>query len=115
MASLLFFVLAASLFPLAVGPAPEMLGRIAPGVIWVCALLAAVLPLDRMFGAELEDGSLDQLLLMGLPAWAVALAKGVGPWLVTGVPLVLVAGPVAVMLRMPAEGFWVLLLGLGIK
>ena len=113
MASLLFFVLAASLFPLAVGPAPEVLGRIAPGVIWVCALLAAVLPLDRMFGAELEDGSLDQLLLMGLPAWAVALAKGVGHWLVTGVPLVLVAGPVAVMLRMPAEGFWVLLLGLG--
>ena len=111
LASVLFFVLAASLFPLAVGPAPEVLGRIAPGAIWVCALLAAVLPLDRMFGAELEDGSLDQLLLMGLPAWAVALAKGVGHWLVTGLPLVLVAGPVAVMLRMPEEGSFTLVRG----
>ena len=57
----------ASLFPLAIGPAPETLGRIAPGIVWVCALLAALLPLDRLFGADFEDGSLDQLLLSGLP------------------------------------------------
>ena len=67
----------------------------APGIVWVCALLAALLPLDRLFGAELEDGSLDQLLLCGLPAAAVALAKTCGHWLVTGLPLLLAAAPVA--------------------
>ena len=59
LAALLFFLLAASLFPLAIGPAPETLGRMAPGIVWVCSLLAALLPLDRLFGADFEDGSLD--------------------------------------------------------
>ena len=67
LAALLFFLLTAALFPLAIGPAPETLGRIAPGIVWVCALLAALLPLDRLFGADFEDGSLDQLLLCGTP------------------------------------------------
>ena len=62
LAALLFFLLAAALFPLAVGPEPDALGRIAPGIVWVCSLLAALLPLDRLFGADFEDGSLDQLL-----------------------------------------------------
>ena len=112
LAALLFFLLAAALFPLAIGPAPETLGRIAPGIVWVCALLAALLPLDRLFGADLEDGSLDLLLLSGLPASAVAAAKALAHWLVTGVPLLLAAGPLAVMLRMPDEAIPVLLLGL---
>ncbi|MFL5279542.1 MAG: heme exporter protein CcmB [Rhodopila sp.] len=112
LAALLFFVATASLFPLAIGPAPETLGRIAPGIIWVCALLAALLPLDRLFGADLEDGSLDLLLLSGLPAYGVAGAKTVSHWLVTGVPLLLAAGPVAVMLRMPEDAIPALLLGL---
>ncbi len=112
LAAMLFFVIAAALFPLAIGPAPETLGRIAPGIIWVCALLAALLPLDRLFGADLEDGSLDLLLLSGLPASAVAAAKAVAHWLVTGVPLLLAAGPLAVMLRMPDEAISVLLAGL---
>jgi heme exporter protein B len=112
LATLLFFVLAAALFPLAIGPAPDTLGRIAPGIIWVCALLAALLPLDRLFGAELEDGSLDQLLLCGLPAAAVAGAKALGHWLVTGVPLLLAAGPLALMLRMPETGIPWLIAGL---
>jgi heme exporter protein B len=99
--ALLFFLLAASLFPLAIGPAPETLGRMAPGIVWVCALLAALLPLDRLFGADLEDGSLDQLLLCGLPASAIAAAKAAAHWLVTGLPLLLAAAPLAVMLRMP--------------
>ena len=73
LAAVLFFVVAGSLFPLAIGPAPETLGRMAPGIVWVCALLAALLPLDRLFGADLDDGSLDHLLLTGLPAGAVAL------------------------------------------
>jgi heme exporter protein B len=112
LAVVLFFLLAASLFPLAVGPAPETLGRIAPGTIWVCALLAALLPLDRLFGADHEDGSLDQLLLSGLSASAIALVKGTAHWLVTGLPLLLAAGPLAVMLRMPEEAIPALLAGL---
>jgi heme exporter protein B len=112
LAATLFFVLAAALFPLAIGPAPETLGRIAPGIVWVCALLAALLPLERLFGADLEDGSLDLLLLSGLPPSAVAAAKALSHWLVTGVPLLLVAGPLAVMLRMPPEAIPVLLAGL---
>src|SRR5215475_160755 len=75
LAVLLFFLVTAMLFPLAIGPAPETLGRLAPGIIWVCALLAALLPLDRLFGADFEDGSLDQLLLSGLSASAIAGAK----------------------------------------
>jgi heme exporter protein B len=112
LAALMFFLLAASLFPLAIGPAPEVLGRIAPGVIWVCALLAALLPLDRLFGGDYEDGSLDQLLLAGLPSGMIAAAKAAAHWLVTGVPLLLAAAPLAVMLRMPEEAIPALLAGL---
>ncbi len=112
LAVLLFFVLAAGLFPLAVGPEPVLLGRLAPGTIWVCALLATLLPLDRLFGADFEDGSLDQLLLSGLPPSLMALAKAAAHWLTTGLPLLIVAGPVAIMLRMPAGGLAPLLLGL---
>ena len=110
--ALLFFVLTASLFPLAIGPAPDTLGRIAPGIVWVCALLAALLPLDRLFGADLEDGSLDQLLLSGLPTAAIAVAKTAAHWLVTGLPLLLAAAPLAVMLRMPSDAIPALLAGL---
>src|ERR1700757_4917336 len=93
-------------------PSPDTLGRIAPGIVWVCALLAALLPLDRLFGGDLEDGSLDLLLLSGLPAFGITTAKALSHWLVTGVPLLLAAGPVAVMLRMPQPGIAGLLLGL---
>ena len=112
LAAVMFFLLAGSLFPLAIGPAPETLGRMAPGIIWVCALLAALLPLDRMFGADHEDGSLDLLLLSGLSPSGIALGKAVAHWLTTGVPLLLVAGPMAVMLRLDEAAIWVLLLGL---
>jgi heme exporter protein B len=112
LAAVLFFVLAASLFPLAIGPAPETLARLAPGIVWVVALLAALLPLDRLFGADFEDGSLDQLLLSGLAPATVALVKALAHWLATGLPLLLVAGPMAVMLQMSAELVPVLVAGL---
>jgi heme exporter protein B len=112
LAALLFFVVTAALFPLAIGPAPDTLGRIAPGIVWVCALLAALLPLDRLFSSDLEDGSLDLLLLSGLPAFGIAAAKALSHWLVTGVPLLLAAGPVAIMLRMPDAAIPILLSGL---
>lgn len=111
-AAVLFFVLVAALFPLAIGPAPEVLGRIAPGILWVAALLAALLPLERLFGADFEDGSLDQLLLSGLPASAVAAGKAAAHWLATGLPLLIVAAPVGVMLRMPTAAIPALLAGL---
>jgi len=112
LAVLFFFLITASLFPLAIGPAPETLGRIAPGIIWVCALLAALLPLERLFGADFEDGSLDLLLLSGLPAPALAAAKALAHWLVTGFPLLLAAAPLAVMLHLPDEAVPALLAGL---
>ena len=99
-AALLFFVIAASLFPFALGPSPQVLAGIAPGVVWVVALLAALLPLNRLFGADFEDGSLDQLMVSGLPASAVAFGKMIGHWLTTGLPLLIIAGPVAIMLRL---------------
>ncbi len=102
LAALLFFVIAATLFPFALGPNPRVLGAVAPGIVWVCALLAALLPLDRMFGADFEDGTLDLLLLSGLPAYAVAFIKALAHWLTTGLPLLVIAGPLAVMLRAPA-------------
>jgi heme exporter protein B len=110
--ALVFFFVAGSLFPLAIGPSPQILSVVAPAIVWVCALLSALLPLDRLFGADFEDGSLDQLLLSGLPASAVALAKALSHWLVTGVPLLIAAGPLAVMLRMPGAALPVLLGGL---
>jgi heme exporter protein B len=112
LAAVLFFLLIVSLFPLAIGPAPETLGRMAPGIIWVAALLAAFLSLDRLFGADFEDGSLDQLLLSGVPGIGIAAAKTLAHWMITGVPLLLAAAPLAVMLRMPAEAIPTLLAGL---
>jgi len=101
-AALLFFVIAATLFPFALGPGPQMLAAIAPGILWVCALLAALLPLDRLFGADFEDGSLDLLLLSGLPAYGAAFGKAAAHWLTTGLPLLVIAAPLAIMLRLPA-------------
>jgi heme exporter protein B len=112
--ALLFFFAAAILFPFAIGPSPAILAVIAPGIIWVCALLAALLPLDRLFGADFEDGSLDQLLLSGLPASLVALGKAASHWLITGVPLLCAAFPLSVMLRLPAAAVPALLGGLAL-
>lgn len=111
-AAILFFVIAAALFPFGIGPEPSTLARIAPGIIWVCALLASILPLDRLFGADFEDGSLDEMMLSGLPASGIVAAKALVHWVSTGVPLLLIAAPLAVMLQMPSETIPVLILGL---
>ena len=112
LAAVLFFALAGALFPLAIGPDPRVLAGIAPGIVWVCALLAALLPLDRLFAADAEDGSLDQLVLSGQPAALIAAVKAVAHWCGTGLPLLLAAGPVATMLRLPAAVLPTLLAGL---
>lgn len=110
--AVLFFVLVVILFPFAVGPEPNTLARIAPGVIWVAALLAALLSLDRVFQSDWEDGSLDLIALSPLPLEAAVLAKAAAHWIVTGLPLVAAAPLLAVLYNMPAEGFAVLVLSL---
>ncbi|MBB3172484.1 heme exporter protein B [Endobacter medicaginis] len=98
LAAVLFFALAAALFPLALGPGPALLARMATGTVWVLALLAALLPLERLYGADHEDGGLDELLAAGLPAPAIAAAKMLTHWLACGVPVIAASVPVQVML-----------------
>jgi heme exporter protein B len=107
-----FFVLTVVLFPLGVGPEPQVLGRIAPGILWVTALLAALLSLERLFQADYEDGSLEALSLMPLPLEAQVLAKCLAHWLVTGLPLTLTAPVLGLLLQLDAAGYPVLVLGL---
>lgn len=111
---LIFFVLAVLLFPFGVGPEPNILARISTGVLWVTALLAALLSLERLFVAEQEDGSLDQLALLPIPLPIVALAKVVAHWLLTGLPLILLSPLLAVALGMDAAGYPVLILALAL-
>jgi heme exporter protein B len=110
--AILFFVLAATLFPFGVGPEPEVLARISSGIVWVTALLAAMLSLDRMFLADYEDGSLEQLVLAPQPLTLLVLGKVAAHWLSTGLPLILVAPVLALMLDMPGKGLPVLLLAM---
>ncbi|WP_448190362.1 heme exporter protein CcmB [Azospirillum sp. sgz301742] len=112
--AVMFFVLCVVLFPFGVGPEPNILARIAAGVIWVAALLASLLSLERLFQNDYEDGSLELLSLTALPLEAVVLAKTLAHWLVTGVPLLVAAPLLAVLLNMEAGGFGVLVLTLAI-
>ncbi len=114
LAAVMFFVLVCALFPFGIGPSPEILARIAPGALLAAALLAALLPLDRLFGAEAEDGSLEQLLLSGLPPAALALAKAIGHWLTTGLPLLLATPLAAAMLNLPVAAWGVAMIALGL-
>lgn len=106
---LLFFVIVVSLFPLGLGPESGMLRAIAPGILWVSALLAALLSLESVFRSDFEDGSLEQLLLSPHPASALVLTKVVAHWLVTGLPLILLAPLLGVLLHLPAAATGALL------
>ncbi len=90
---LVFFIVAASLFPLGVGPESQMLRTMAPGVVWVCALLASLLSLGGLYGSDHADGSLEQMLLSGRSLAGLALAKAIAHWVINSLPLVL-ASPV---------------------
>lgn len=111
---LVFFVIAVTLFPLSVGPEPNLLQRIAPGVIWVGALLSAMLSLEAMFHADHDDGSLEQMLLTPHSLQLLALAKVAAHWLVTGLPAILLAPVLGGLLRMPGEAIGVLMLSLAL-
>ena len=106
--AVLFFVLTVTLFPMAVGPEPNTLARIAAGVIWVAALLASLLSLERLFAADHEDGTLDLLALSPLPLEAVVAAKVLTHWIVTGLPLIVAAPILAVLLNLDREGLAIL-------
>jgi len=95
-----FFLIVITLFPFGVGTDPQMLAQIAPGVVWVAALLAALLVMDRMFRDDWLDGSLEQMLLLPTPLVAVVLVKIIAHWLMTGLPLMIVSPLAALLLGM---------------
>jgi heme exporter protein B len=100
-----FFVLATLLVPLGVGPEPNLLARLAPGMIWVTALLATLLALDRLFQRDFEDGTLDLLALSPLPLEMTVLAKVAAHWVTTGLPLLVAAPVLGVMMRLDPNCF----------
>ena len=107
---LAFFFLLSVLVPLGVGPEGATLGRIAPGILWVGALLACLLSLDRIFALDFEDGSLEFLATAPIPLEAVVAVKALAHWLVTGLPLTLIAPALAVFLNLPPAGYpWLVL------
>lgn len=107
-----FFLIVITLFPFGVGTDPQMLAQIAPGVVWVGALLAALLVMDRMFRDDWLDGSLEQMLLLPTPLVAVVLVKIIAHWLMTGLPLMIVSPLAALLLGMNVHDAVVLALTL---
>lgn len=112
LATLFFFVIAATLFPLGLGAEPGLLQRVAPGVVWVSALLASMLSLSRLFAPDLADGTLEHLLLAPQPLPLVVLGKVLAHWMVAGLPLVLLAPLLALQFQLSSEALATLVVGL---
>jgi heme exporter protein B len=110
--TLIFFVIVVSLFPLGVGPEMDMLRKIAPGVVWVAALLASMLSLGRMFLADYLDGTLEQMMLVPQSLSMLVLAKILAHWMVSGLPLVVMAPVLGLQFDMSAQALWVLIAAL---
>ena len=109
---LVFFVVAVSLFPLGVGPEPQTLRQIAPGVVWVCALLASMLSVGTLYASDHADGSLEQMLLAPQSAVPVAAAKATAHWVVTGLPLIVAAPVIGLLFDLSAPALQALVAGL---
>lgn len=107
-----FFILIVTLFPLGIGAQPKLLQTIAPGIIWVSALLAVMLSLDSLFRSDFDDGSLEQMLLNPHPLSILVLAKIIAHWLVTGLPLLVVTPLLAIFLGLPEQAMGTLLITL---
>ncbi|MDW2716996.1 heme exporter protein CcmB [Klebsiella pasteurii] len=107
-----FFLMVITLFPLAIGPDPQLLARLTPGIIWVAALLSSLLALERLFRDDFQDGSLEQLMLLPLPLPAVVLAKVMAHWAVTGLPLLILSPLAALLLGMDVYGWKIMALTL---
>jgi heme exporter protein B len=110
--TLIFFVMVVSLFPLGVGPEMDMLRKMAPGVLWVAALLSSMLSLGRLFSADHLDGTLEQMMLAPQSLSMLVLGKMVAHWMVSGLPLVLMAPVLGIQFDMSAEALGVLIIGL---
>ncbi len=110
--TLFFFIIVSTLFPLAVGPEPALLRTMAPGILWVAALLASMLALGRLFAFDFADGTLEQMLLSEQPLTVIVIAKVAAHWLVAGLPLVLLAPLLAVQYDLAAGAVLVLFLAL---
>lgn len=95
-----FFIIVITLFPLSIGPEPNLLARIAAGIVWVAALLSALLSLERLFRDDFSDGSLEQMMLMPTPLSVLVLAKVVAHWLLTGLPLIIISPLLAILLSL---------------
>ena len=111
---LAFFLIVVVLVPFSVGPGSELLGRIAAGVLWMGALLACLLSLDRLLALDWEDGSLDLLATAPIPLEGTLLVKALAHWLVTGLPLVIAAPAFGVLLNLPGPGFFWMVVSLGV-
>ncbi|RDF10517.1 MULTISPECIES: heme exporter protein CcmB [Haemophilus] len=107
-----FFLIVITLFPLLMGPNPELLGKIASGIAWVAALLSALLSFERLFRDDYLDGSLEQLMLLPVGLPQVALAKVIAHWLLTGLPLILLSPIAAILLSLETHVWWALVLTL---
>ncbi|WP_021023086.1 heme exporter protein CcmB [Salinivibrio costicola] len=107
-----FFIIVITLFPLGVGPGPQLLQKIAPGVIWVAALLSALLSLERLFRNDYLDGSLEQMMLMPVPLPVLVIAKVIAHWLLTGLPLLLVSPVLALLLSLDSTSYQAVVLTL---
>ena len=112
--ALFFFVIVCSLFPLGIGPEPDLLRKIAPGVLWVCALLATMLGLQRMFAADHADGTLEQMAISPTSLVWLVVGKIGAHWLVAGLPLVLMAPVLGLQFDLDAEALGVLVLALAL-
>ena len=110
--TLFFFIIVASLFPLGVGPEQQLLRAMAPGILWVAALLASMLALGRLFSIDHADGTLEQMVLSSEPLTVIVIGKVIAHWLVSGFPLVLLAPVLAVQFDLPASSVWVLFVSL---
>lgn len=110
--ALVFFLIVVVLVPFGVGPESAVLGEVAPGILWVAALLACLLSLDRLFALDFEDGSLALLATAPVPLEAVVLAKAVAHWVTTGLPLALMSPVLGVLLNLSPDGFWWLVVSL---
>jgi len=109
---LIFFVLVVSMFPLGVGPARETLQVLAPGLIWVVALLATLLSIDALFRSDFDDGALEQMLVGSQPLYVLVLAKVLSHWLTTGLPLVLLSPLLGTMLYLSSAGIEAMVISL---
>ncbi|EKE80810.1 heme exporter protein CcmB [Idiomarina xiamenensis 10-D-4] len=109
---LLFLLMVVTLFPLGVGPGPDVLARIAPGIIWITALLSSLLGLERLFRDDLQDGTLEQLCLSPCPLSLIMLSKIAAHWLLTGLPLIMLSPLLAMLLNLPTSAWLTLMLSL---